>query len=176
MKMRATPLELLSVTMLLIMALLFAGAKCFGQEEDKTALWLARSCIGEAGYNAHETGECAAIWHVYKKRGAINGKGTLWTARKYSAAIKNGAHQRNKWVMHLSGAEQPRKWPRNLNWSKYRDRWLDTLERAKAFVRGELADPLPSAVHYGSRIDRHRARKNWRRVKSPFKNWFWRVL
>jgi hypothetical protein len=161
--------------MLLIFLLLLIGEKCFAGEDD-TALWLARSAIGECGWDCSETGEAAAIWHVYAKRGIINNKGTLWTARKYSAAIKRGKHQRNKWVVHLSGTEKPLKWPPNLDWGKYCARWIATLEHAKAFIAGEVADPLPDAVHYGSRIDAWRAGKNWRRVKAPFRNWFWRVM
>lgn len=174
MNQRISPAVMFAGVMIIIFSLLLAGSKAFAGDDE--ALWLARSCIGEAGWNAYSTGECAAIWHVYSKRGEINGKGTLWTARKYSSAIKRGSHQRNKWVMHLNGTERPRKWPRNLNWSKYRERWIKTLSHAKDFVSGVVADPLPVAVHYGSRIDRHRAKNNWRIVDAPFRNLYWRVI
>ena len=145
-------------------------------EPNSEALWLARSCIGEAGWKAHETGECAAIMHIYRKRGILNGKGTLWTAKKYSAAIKPGVHQRNKWVMNLNVSGKPERWPLTLDWDRYEMHWLRTYFQAQLFINNMLRDPTPDAMHYGSSIDHHRAKPNWKRLNKPnFRNWFYKV-
>ena len=144
-------------------------------ESLEDALWLARSCVGEAGWDSVETGECAAILHIYKKRGELNGKGTLWTAKKYSAAIKPGRHHRNTWVRYLDGTRKPKHWPANLKWERYSEKWNRAYWYAVDFLNGEVEDPLPDAMHYGSRIDAHRVPSSWKRIKAPFRNWFWSV-
>jgi hypothetical protein len=151
-------------------------AKSAEAPED-VALWLARSCAGEAGWGAHETGECLAIWHIYKKRSRINGKGLLWTAQKYSAAIKPRPERENRWVLHLNReGTRPKHWPRAADWTQFREDWGFILVEADAFLRGERADPLPAAHHYGSIIDRHRAeRQGWKYIRTTYRNQFWRV-
>jgi hypothetical protein len=166
------------IMMAIMICLLCMAIDANAQDDDTdehTALWLARSCIGEAGWSSHQTGECAAIMHVYKKRSAIRGTSILATAARYSAAIKPGNHQRNKWVRHLDGLERPKHWPKGADWNKYKNSWMTTRDHAREFVAGNIPDPLPSAMHYGSRIDRHRAQPNWKLLKTPYRNLFWSV-
>jgi hypothetical protein len=160
---------------LLVAIVWFFWSKPGHAEEPDTALWLARSCIGEAGFNAHQTGECAAIWHVYRKRSELTGWTVYRVARKYSAAIKPGK-QKNKWVLYLDrDGNRPKHWPA-AKWDLYRDDWMATLEHVEGFMKGEVSDPAPDAMHYGSTIDAHRAiRAGWKLIKTKFRNQFWRV-
>lgn len=65
------------------------------------ALWLARSCVGDAGCNAWDTGECAAILHIYKKRAEKTSETVVSMASRYSAAIKRFDGRKNNWVLGL---------------------------------------------------------------------------
>jgi hypothetical protein len=144
-------------------------------EADRTALWLARSCVGEAGWDAAESGECAAIWHVYGKRARDTGRPIKRTARLYSSAIKRGPWAR-EWVFGLNrGGEKPKGWPKRLRWNRYRDRWFETLALADLFLEGRIEDPLPSAEHYGGRMDRKNlCPRSWKRIQAHgFVNWFY---
>jgi hypothetical protein len=143
-------------------------------KSNDVALWIARSCVGEAGWKSHETGECAAIAHIYKKRSAINGWSYYRTMRKYSGAIKRHRGHSREWLFGLKqGAVRPIQWPSRLKWSEYEDDWQLTLDMARRFVSGEIDDPLPRADHYGSWVDRHRVLPSWELLPTPnFKNWF----
>lgn len=159
---------------LFIIVLLLAAMCCtkccnVHAAEPDVGLWLARSCTGEAGWNSHTTDECATLLHIYKKRSVIRGTDILSTAKAYSAAIKQGAHSRNPWVRHLDRiGNKPKHWPRGASWKKHRERWMETLAFADSFLAGQVSDPYEHAVHYGSRIDHHRAVKaGWWRIKAP---------
>jgi hypothetical protein len=139
-----------------------------------TALWLARSCAGEAGFRATETGECAAIWHVYRKRAKLTGVTTHHKCLTYSAALKTN-HQ--PWVMGLNrDGTRPRRWPPRLIWAKHRAWWLAMLAAADAFVAGELADPRPGALHYGGAMDRGLDMRVWEALpRLLHRNTFYRL-
>jgi hypothetical protein len=142
----------------------------------ETALWLARSCIGEAGWDAAERGECAAIWHVYHRRSQLLGWPLLRVVKRYSAAVKPGSHSR-PWVRALTrDGAKPRGWDRRMKWGRYRDRWYQTLALADLFVAGRVADPLPAAGHYGGPMDRGLNPRVWVRIDTGgrFANWFYR--
>jgi hypothetical protein len=143
-------------------------------ERDDTAVWLARSCVGEAGWQAAESGECAAIWHIYAKRALATERPVLRVAKKYSAAIKRGPHSR-PWVLELDrDGRKPKGWPRQLMWRRYTDRWFHTLALADLFLEGRIEDPLPSAQHYGGRMDRGLCLKTWTKLPADgFVNWFY---
>lgn len=117
------------------------------------SVWLARSCVGEAGWRAHETGECLALLHLYRKRAALTGETVVELARRYSAAIKRHGTQRNRWVWHLGGASQPRGWPSGVDWQRYVYHWLQTRFVVAMFLQGRTVDPLPAAMHYGCVLD-----------------------
>lgn len=159
-------IRVLWFTLLVALATPFAASVVASERHD-TALWLARSCIGEAGWQAAETGECAAIWHVYDKRARDTGRPLLRQARLYSSAIKRGPWSR-PWVFGLSRAgDKPRDWPKRLLWHRYRDRWHQTVALADSFLKGGIDDPLPSAEHYGGRMDRgNLCPRAWRRVQT----------
>lgn len=139
-------------------------------------LWLARSCIGEAGFYAVE-GECAAIAHVYLKRAEIAGVPYYKTLRQYSGAIKRHRGHTRPWLFGLRRDNaRPENWPPNLKWPAYREAWSNTLSIADAFIAGEIPDPLPRADHYGGWVDRHRIVKGvWKRIPAPYRNRFYCV-
>lgn len=144
----------------------------FGHTNDD-ALWLARSCIGEAGWNAWETGECAAILHIYKKRSAMTGETPAKLASRYSAAIKSHKGKRNRWVLGLTeNAERPHNWPHRLNWQRFRFSWLMTLLVVDMFLHDMTVDPLPRALHYGCVFDNPPPGSV--RIKTQFRNRFYR--
>jgi hypothetical protein len=171
----AVTLSLFAWGIALLTVLLFTVADLIASEREDTALWLARSCIGEAHWQAVDTGECAAIWWVYRKGAAKKDRPLLRQAKLYSAAIKRGAHNRRKWIFGLDrSGKKPSNWA-DAKWSKKRDSWIETLALADSFLRGEIEDPLPSAEHYGGRMDRHRlCPKAWARIPAPgFVNWYY---
>ena len=141
------------------------------------ALWLARSCVGEAGFSSGETGECSAILHVYRKRAKLTRFNLYQVVRRYSAAIKKGPHQKRDWVFHLNRkGTKPKNWG-NLKWKVYKPRWIEILNLCDQFLKNEIPDPLPHADHYGGKMDRHRADQwKWFRLKTPgYSNYFWSV-
>jgi hypothetical protein len=146
-------------------------------DETTTALWLARSCVGEAGWDSHTTGECAAIMHIYRKRSQINGWTVERTARKYSAAIRPWKGNTRRWLRHMDATgAKPHKWPRKLRWEVYLPMWLEVYAHAVEFLEGTVPDPLPTALHYGGRMDHWRAqREGWVRLRTMFRNLFYRV-
>ena len=126
-------------------------------DQRSTAVLLAQSCVGEAGFESIDTGECAAILHIYRKRSEVLGWPIEKVVRRYSAAVKERGDHPNSWVLHLNdGGGKPHRWSSRLRWEYHRDRWMAVLNYARAFLRGEVDDPLPQAVHYGGRMDRHR--------------------
>jgi len=142
------------------------------------ALWVARSCVGEAGFDSGESGECAAIAHIYRKRTKVTQFNLYQVTRRYSAAIKKGPHQKRKWVFYLCrDLKKPKYWSKGLHWPNYRDKWASILKLCDDFIAGKVLDPIPHADHYGGRMDRHRAKKwNWYKLDTPdFKNHFWSV-
>lgn len=167
---------------LLLIILLFAGwgvPRCAtAQDTPDVALWLARSCVGESGWDTHKTGECSAIIHVYKKRSQITGWLIYKVARKYSAAIKARQGRPNPWVMYLDRlGTKPKKWPSQAKWDTHRAHWLEILAWVDTFMANPTPDPLPNADHYGGSVDAHRARRmGWWKLDTPqFKNKFWSI-
>lgn len=171
-----------SVKMVLVFAffsLMLASRSCDCEASGKTdvALWLARSCVGEAGFDSGSTGECAAIASVYRKRADVSRFNLYQVIRKYSAAVKPGPHQSRRWVFHLSrDLGKPKQWNTRLRWSNYRGKWEEVLSVCDDFVDGKVPDPVPLADHYGGWVDRWRARKaGWFKIKTPFRNDFWSI-
>jgi hypothetical protein len=139
---------------------------------------LARSCVGEAGFLSVETGECGAILHVYAKRGEMMKvpMPAHLVAQRYSAALKPRSRHPNRWVLFLTKTlERPKHWNRRYNWRKHIIWWELALDYAKDFLAGEIPDPLPRALHFGGRMDRHRLNsKHWKMIRNTgFLNYFY---
>ena len=164
----------LVVLVVVVVVVVVGGAHAHRRDVD-VGLWLARSCVGEAGFDAAASGECAAIGHVYRKRIRT---GTFWgVMRRYSAAIKPHAGNSQPWIFGLRrDGRRPDRWPTSVRWSERRDAWAETLRVADAILAGDVADPVPDAVHYGGDVDRERAaRLGFIEIPTPFRNHFYRV-
>lgn len=143
-----------------------------------TALWLARSCVGEAGFDSASSGECAAILSIYRKRLKPTGLSLYKVVRKYSAAIKPYHNRRHKWVMYLTrDLTQPKHWPEEkATWRRYRNRWQEMLVLCDDFMKGRIKDPLPQADHYGGVMDRiNGVKEGWHMLKTDYRNDFWAI-
>jgi hypothetical protein len=165
---------LLPVLIVLMALTAFAGTK-----EPDVGLLLARSCVGEAGFKAIGTGECAAIMHIYKKRAPEPTKSSLyWTARQYSSAVKYLRNHPNRWVLQLNRRMiRPRSWDRRLSWKNHIPHWKKALNLADNFLAGEVPDPVPQAMHYGGHMDRHRlSPRVWKRIRGlKYENTFYEL-
>jgi hypothetical protein len=116
--------------------------------------------------------------HVYKKRAKLSRAKTLYDiARKYSAAIKRRDDHPNPWVLYLDRAgTKPKHWHPRLSWKHHLIWWELMLEHVDDFLAGKVKDPLPSAMHYGGRMDKYRlSAAAWRRISAPYLNIFYEV-
>lgn len=151
---------------------------CIATPAADVKTWLARSCIGEAGWNGAmgESSECAAIFHVYKKRSERLQISLMRMVRHYSSATKKWNEHRNPWLFDLHpDCRRPSKWPRNLNWNRYHDKCRHVFEFAGEFLNGQVPDPLPDADHFGSSIDHWRVGSGWKRLTTKYRNWFYDI-
>jgi len=151
-----------------------------GLQARDVGLWLARSCVGEANFDSAETGECAALLHVYAKRARITNKTIYEIVRAYSAAVKPRKRHPRPWVLQLNrNGTRPKKWPgQKKKWSSVEHLWFDVLWLCDDFLKGKVSNPVPDADHYGSKIDEWRAvQQHWRKLRVPreFKNMFWNI-
>lgn len=142
-----------------------------------TKVWLARSCVGEAGFDAHD--ECVGIAWVYATRYREIGQNGRFESviRKYSAAVKEKSTHRRPWILTLNLAgKQPEKWPEKLSWKVHRPMWIQMLAELDAWSQGNRPNPVPTANHYGGDMDK--PRKAWVRISPAngmkFRNTFYR--
>ncbi len=140
-----------------------------------TKIWVARSCVGEAGFAARN--ECTAIAWVYRARSKTTGLPFLKTVRKYSAAIKRHSLHHRPWILELNEhSQKPKHWPTNLLWKNYENLWKELLVELDKWSLGEVPNLVPTADHFGSKADARIAlyKRRWKRLKTPsyFKNWF----
>lgn len=140
------------------------------------ALFLARSCVAEAGFSSAVTGECGAIAYVYARRfhqmrraGRYMAFGrVVW---HYSAPLRLN---RRPWVSDLRDEERPRGMPRMWPWENLLPKWLGMKRFVQQWARGEVENPCPGANHFGSVQDG--APSDWRRIRCNIRtrNRFWR--
>lgn len=157
------------ITTLLSVSLFFSSPHIDDKDQ---ALWLARSCVGEAGWSAAYSGECAAIAHIFRKRAILDRRTMHGMMHRYSAALRTG----KRWILSLDRTlRKPRGLKKDIDWRNFKWHWQAVLEVADAFFRRELADPLPTALHFGGAMDRGRLdRSIWRVMTVPqFKNEFY---
>lgn len=134
----------------------------------------ARSCVGEAGFDALD--ECIAIAWVYATRARETKMGYVEVVKRYSAALKSHSAHRRPWINELNlRGDKPDSWPQ-LRWGVHRHLWKRMLSRLDDWAKGTVPNPLPDANHYGSEGDAKRARyvRRWKKLDAPpeFKNWF----
>ena len=142
----------------------------------QTRLDLARSCVGEAGFDSGRTGECAAIAWVYAVRveqARARGRriSYRYMVNAYSQPLKTA---RRPWVLRLRGPERPRGLPRAWPWEeRLAGEWAEVLERVDAWASGAVPNPCPGANHFGSVQDG--APAAWTRIScaTETRNLFW---
>ncbi len=154
------------ILLLLFISLTFASpveAKPIPAEQwtPRTAIWLSRAMVAEAGFEAKT--DHAGIAHVLAKRWRNMIK--RWPNMKfisvvfrYAKGLGDGRRQHSRrqlWVRALTpGGFAPEHWPRKLNWEHYRGDWRATLLRARAWAEGRVTDPCRGkADHWGGTID-----------------------
>lgn len=121
---------------------------------------LALTCVAEAAFSAQD---CDAIMHVLRRRSRQRGESITRHAVLYSSLWRK--------------PDLPGRVREAIE--RHPDKWRATVNRVRAFLRGEVRDPCPSARHWGMShgIDLVRAqRAGWQRVRcgGGTKNLFWR--
>jgi len=141
---------------------------------DNVKLWLARSCAGEAGFNAAD--ECIAIAWVYATRWKSSQGSFLSMVKGYSAAIKDRSTHTRRWILNLSlNGKRPVGWPERLKWSNHRVFWSNILSELDQWAIGNRSNPVVGADHFGGKMDKPGSL--WVRVYptgKEFKNRFYR--
>ena len=120
----------------------------------ETKVWLARSCVGEAGWNVSE---CIAISWVYATRyRELNGCTSFLTiVKKYSAAIKERSTHKRPWILGLNlKGNKPDKWPKNISWKIHKKLWFSILSDLDLWIKGQKPNPVIGANHFGGSMDR----------------------
>ena len=146
----------------------------------RARLILAQSCVGEAGFDSGDTGECAAIAFVYAKRVAQMRRAGrriryLSMVSRYSQPIRL---RRRLWVVSLrSDLARPRGWP--SSWPRWEDghqgQWRSVLDAVDAWSRGDVEDPCPAATHFGATTDSASPRLVRAHCSIPTRNVFYRL-
>lgn len=113
---------------------------------ESDALLLARICVSEAGFRAHETGDCGAIAYTLLGTVAERGVSLRAAARAHSpraTGARPTSDARLAWVAQLNESGlRPAAWPAapHAPWSAYRARWAEVLERSRELVTWSLED------------------------------------
>lgn len=134
---------------------------------NEAKLWLARSLIGEVGWD--RPAEQSAVAWVYANRAKKLEQYTfLGMVKTYSAAVRKQGQQRQPWVfeLHFNG-NKPKYWPSYIEWKgRHAQYWMDTLELIDRWQAGKVPNYCPTANHFGSYSDSFRAEGlRWTRIK-----------
>lgn len=151
-----------------VLILLFISNKSFSQTKPisenewtkATKLWLARSCVGEAGFGAVD--ECMGIAWVYAVRSKELDTSLLKIIKKYSAPLK-AKNPKRKWVMQLSlDGKRPKDWSAVLSWKRHKQYWFNLLSALDEWAEGLKENPVEGANHFGSIHDV--TPKRWKQI------------
>lgn len=130
-------------------------------------IWLARSVIGEVGWN--RPAEQAAVAWVYANRAKkLKNYTFIRMVRQYSAAIRRPGKIRQPWIFELQlNDRKPKHWPSFIKWTPHHSKyWLETLELIDKWQAGNIPNYCPSANHFGNYGDSLRAEAlRWTRIK-----------
>lgn len=134
---------------------------------EEAKLWLARSLIGEVGWDRPE--EQASVAWVYANRAKkLESYTFLKMVRRYSAAVRKSGQRRQPWVFELQlNNQKPKYWPGYVKWKGQHDKsWQATLDLINRWQAGKVPNYCPSANHFGSYHDSFRAEAlRWTRVE-----------
>lgn len=162
-----------------VMLGVYDGATRARADEDisREGLLLARICAHEAGWDAHETGDCAAIHEVLWRGAMRHNLSYRAYAYAYSGRALRGETSRAYFAELDADGSEPPSWPRYVtrrredgavsvlpgpSWSSYRYRWLDLLAYAEAIVHDgpDASSPCAEPVHdWGGVVDMERAER-----------------
>lgn len=131
----------------LAIAMHVAGAQLDGQQRDAVDE-LVRVWIAEAGFKAHRSH--AVIAHVLRRHAERTG-GDLVSAADALVWRFSNAQADRPWLRYVTAdCAQPDGLSAHA-WAKRRPLCDTLVERAEAFVRGELRDPCPRADGWRTR-------------------------
>lgn len=117
------------------------------------ATLLARLMVGEAGWRA-EVEHAALAWTITRRARVMRRRrGWTWneTFERYtrSGYTARPHSSRHRWVAALDEhGERPGAFPSHLSWPRHARRWQAVLDRARAFLRGQLADPCSGPTEH----------------------------
>lgn len=121
---------------------------------DGARLALARSCVGEAGWGAAESGECAALAYLYARRWRqARRRYPAMTFERlivaYSAPLSDPTPSRRAiWVRAMPGSLRG-------SLGRFRGAWARTLAMVDKWAAGGVQrDPCPGSMHFGGDMDR----------------------
>ena len=125
--------------------------------DDGDVLALSRAMVAESNW---ATADYAPVAHVMMRRAKQRGVSIARMCSLYVSVLRqrSGVYvvttPRAQWIrgLQLDGS-RPEAWPASQSWTAYRDRWLAVIATARAAIAGTLADPCPSAEHWGSHQD-----------------------
>jgi len=122
------------------------------QLDEATKLTLARALVGEADW--HTPDHIAIAWVLSRRWRSIENKkpGSVTFAdyiAKYAAPLKTKS-ERTIWVQSLPWGDLPA----TAKNAQYQRHWTRVRALVEAWSQGRVADPCPSAWHYGGAMDR----------------------
>lgn len=121
--------------------------------DEATVLVVAQSMVAEGDWRAVD--DHAAVAFTLQRLARQRHVSLREHALDYVAAFDS----RNKkprpiWIRNLNlAAVEPEGWPARASWEAHVDLWLAVIERARAFLRGELRNPCPGATDFGGDMD-----------------------
>jgi len=133
------------------------AAECTLQAE----LWLARSFIGEAGWEAAR--DHAGIAWVLARRWRRQIR--RWPDMTFVTVVKNYVHalgfrrrsgptRRQRWLRGLLGPLAPEGWPARSSWRKHVGLWRSARARSRDWMVGRVPDPCRGrAWNWGGHVD-----------------------
>jgi hypothetical protein len=140
------------------------------------AVMLARVAVAEAGFDAHETREDAAIYAVLCSRAERRHTSVRSALLAYSGLHFDAARTRRRWLLDLDATgRQPRAWPRGVRWP--RERWLAAIALSVRVIAGEVAVPCEGELEHWGAPWLDRTDVGWTRAtcEPGIRNAYWRT-
>lgn len=168
--------SILLALVLVLLAAFGARAQEIPVEASRDGLMLARICAHEAGWNADESGDCAAIHEVLWRNSRFRGMSYRSLGFAYSGRLLRGETRRSYHAELTADGATPPGWPLGAwvadsggltfragpAWSNFRPRWLELVAHAEWLVAQDPDDVSPCEVpvdDWGGAIDAARAER-----------------
>lgn len=148
---------------------------------DEDRIWLARVLVAELDWSTGD--DAAAIAHLLARRARLRGTTLAQTIRSYSTPFRSRLPrtERSRWLRALPWGELPVGFTfgnDGVNFERMQSAWARTRRLVERFASGEVADPCPSADHFGGPMDHTGAvRAGYRRVCTQIRgSFFYEVM